>query len=193
MLRLKIDQFCGLSGAPDFRDWLKSVAPDLLNALLNNPNKGCKANQEKMIEIHRVLYDRKLEKQFETFISKRYSYLIIKEKSQPSKHSYRPASAFIIEPVIGHIDSMNKHGVFKHYRPDLLAFPHKYIMVGDPKWLPTRIKKFIADKLGVDYIILDDYAYIEYFPRRYADVMNQIKPEDREIYAFRKRMEQAKQ
>lgn len=188
MLQLKIEQFCGLSGAPDFRTWLKSIAPDLLDGLINNPNKGCKSNQEKMIEIRRNLYDRKLEKQFEGFISKRYPYLIIRDKIKPSMFkSDMPSTA-----TTGHIDGMNKHGVFKHYRPDLLTFPHKYIMNGDPNTLQARVKNFIVDKLGVDYVIVDDYAYIEYFPRRYADIISQIRPEDREIYAYRKRMEQAK-
>lgn len=191
MMRLKIDQFCGLSGAPDFRNWLKSTAPDLLDSLVNNPNKGCKANQEKMIEIHRTLYDRKLEKQFETFITKRYPYLIAKD-SYRADPTFRPATVPVSVPVEGHIEGMNKHGVFKHYRPDLLTFPHKYIMAGNPATLQERVKRFIVDKLGVDYIILDDYAYIEYFPRRYADIVNQVRPEDREIYAYRKRMEQAK-
>lgn len=191
-MRLKIDQFCGLSSAPDFRNWLKSIAPDLLDSLINNPNKGCKANQEKMIEIHRILYDRKLEKQFEDFIGKRYPYLVIKDNYKTSTPSFKPAAALVATPVEGHIEGMNKHGVFRHYRPDLLTFPHKYIMAGNPDTLQERVKRFIVDKLGVDYIILDDYAYIEYFPRRYADIINQIKPEDREIYSFRKRMEQAR-
>jgi hypothetical protein len=192
MMNLKIDQFCGLSGAPDFRNWLKTIAPDLLDALVNNPNKGCKANQEKMIEIHRALYDRKLENQFETFIKKRYSYLIVTDNTKPSSPTFRPATVPVSTPTPGHIEGMNKHGVFKHYRPDLLTFPHKYIMAGNPETLQARVKKFIVDKLGIDYIILDDYAYIEYFPRRYADIISQIRPEDREIYAYRKRMEQAK-
>lgn len=190
MMRLKIEQFCGLSGAPDFRNWLKSTAPDLLDGLMNNPKKGCKANQDKMVEVHRILYERKLEKQFEAFIKKRYPYLIIGDKTASAKISLKPLEK--PTQVEGHIEGMNRHGVFKHYRPDLLTFPHKYIMVGDPSTLPARVKNFVVDKLGIDYIILDDCAYIEYFPRRYADIINQIKPEDREIYAYRKRMEQAK-
>lgn len=193
MIRLKIDQFCGLSGAPDFRTWLRGAAPDLLDALVNNPNKGCKANQDKMIEIHQSIYNRKLDKQFEDFMTMRYSYLIVKEgQSYSGQPAFRPATSTGTSAVKGHIDGLNKHEVFKHYRPDLLTFPHKYIMAGNPATLQERVKKFVVDKFGVDYIIVEDYAYIEYFPRRYADIVDQVRPEDREIYAYRKRMEQSK-
>lgn len=191
-MNIKIGHFCGLSSATDFKTWLKNTALDLYDELTNHPIKGCKSKQEKMIVIKDKLYRRGKGDELETFIKKRYPYMIVEDKqvtqSAPQKLKARPV---IIEPEVSdHIETINKHKVFKQYRPDLLTFPHKYIIVGDNNKLPDLVKAFTSDKVGVDYVIIDDHAYVEYFKRKYSDVSEKIRPDSREIWAYKQRMKQ---
>lgn len=191
-MKLKINHFCGLSSATDWRVWLRSVAPDLHDKLVNNPNKGCKANQERMVEIHKDLIDRGMQATLENFLRQRFPYVITEEdrstlRTAPPKPKIEP-----IKPVVGHIEQMNKHKVFRNYRPDILSFPHKYIIVGEPSSLVERIKTFTFDKVGVDTIIVEDHAYIEYFLKRYSDVVEKIPKENRDIWIYRQKAKQGK-
>jgi hypothetical protein len=182
-MQIKIGHFCGLSSSTDFRNWLKSTSQSLYDELINNPKKNCKSKQEKMTEIYKKLYDGNFGPALEEFMSKRFSYMIESSSQQTKNVSHKPK-------LIDHIENLNKHEVFKKYRPDLLSFPHKRIIVGDPSKLPNLVKEFIVDKIGIDYIIIDGHAYIEYFARRYSDIAERIKKEDREIWAYRQRIQQ---
>ena len=86
--------------------------------------------------------------------------------------------------------SLNRHDVFKMYRPDILSFPQKLIIVDHPKNLYDRVQRFTQDKLAVDYIIIEDHAYIEYFDMKYAAVIDKIPRENRDIYLYRLKMRQ---
>lgn len=194
-MNIKTGHFCGLSSATDFRNWLKGVAPELYDDLVNAPVKGCRAKSEKMIQIKDKLYTIGKGLELEAFIQRRYPYMISQTPLPPKEPSKQYLEVIKSKPSTepkqsDHIDSLNKHKVFKHYRPDLLTFPHKYIIVGDPIKLPDLIKAFTVDKVGVDSIIVDDHAYIEYFTRRYSDVAEKIKQEDREIWVYKQRQKQ---
>lgn len=193
-MNIKTAHFCGLSSATDFRNWLKGISPELYDDLVNAPVKGCRAKQEKMIQIKEKLYAASKGPELESFIQRRYPYMITQAPppvKEAPKHFEPPKPKLVEQPKqTDHIDNLNKHKVFKHYRPDLLTFPHKYIIVGDPATLPDLIKAFTVDKVGVDSVIVDNHAYIEYFTRRYSDVAEKIKPEDREIWAFKQRQKQ---
>lgn len=189
-MKLKISHFCGLSSATDWRTWLKSVALDLYDDLVNAPKKGCKANQEKMVDIHQALIKRGLQTKFEAFIRQRFPY-VIEEDDHSTLNVLRPAKVPPpTKPVVGHIEQMNKHKVFRSYRPDILSFPHKYIIAGDAATLKERVKQFTFDKVGVDTLIIEDHAYIEYFHKRYSDVVGKIPQENRDIWIYRQKMKQ---
>lgn len=188
-MKLKHSHFCGLSSATDWRVWLKSVAPDLYDGLVNAPKKGCKANQEKMVEIHQTIIQRGLQTKFESFIRQRFPY-VIEEDNHLTLNIISPKKPAPTTPVTGHIETMNKHKVFRSYRPDILSFPHKYIIVGDPTTLKEQINKFTHDKVGVDTLIIEDHAYIEYFHKRYSDVVEKIPQENRDLWVYRQKTKQ---
>lgn len=187
-MNVNVSQFCSLSSNPDFRNWLGKISPSMLAELTKNPKKGCRSNVEKMMEIHKRLYEIGKGLEFEDLIRKRFPYLI-KNEMPAVRVSPAPLPPVQAEEYkrkqISDIESMNKHKVFKSYRPDLLTFPHKYIIVGEPDTLPTKIKEFAADKVGVDTLIIEDHAYIEYYLRRYSDVSEKIPRDQREIWAYR--------
>ena len=86
---------------------------------------------------------------------------------------------------------MNKHGVFKSYKPGILSFPHKLILVdSNSEQLVKRVKDFLADKVKIDYLIIGDTAYIEYLMKKYEDILHQIPQNAREIEQFRRKMAQ---
>ena len=191
-MKLKTSHFCGLSSATDWRNWLKSVALDLYDDLVNAPSKGCRANQEKMIGIQHTLIQRGLQAKLEAFLRKRFPY-VIDEDDHATINVLKPTKVPPpTKPVAGHIETMNKHKVFRNYRPDILSFPHKYIITGNPATLKERVKDFTFDKVGVDTLIIEDHAYIEYFHKRYSDVVEKVPKENRDIWIYRQKMKQGK-
>lgn len=186
-MEIKVGHFCGLSSSTLFRNWLKKASLQLYDLIVNTQSKGCRSKQEKMIEVKNKLYAMGKGPDLEEFIRTNYPYMVLKDEPTKAK---LPQSITVTEKQTNHIENINTHKVFKTYRPDLLTFPHKYIIVDNPQSLQDKINAFIKDKVGVDYLIIDDHAYIEYFNKRYSDVVSKIKDEDREIWQFRKRNNQ---
>lgn len=163
--------------------------------------RGCGANREKMKHIYNQLYVRGKGQEFETFIRKRFTYLIAGEgpakKAKPNQvqgnPEFRPANARRFrQPTRVHVPTnaanMNKHGVFKSYRPHVLTFPKKMIFVNqDPRQLQAIVQNFIKSNgyVGTDYIIVEDRAYVEYFEAAHIEESKQVPKESREIYQYR--------
>lgn len=183
-MELKVAQFCGLSRSQKWRSWLGTIAPDLLKSLENISRYGCKANKEKMVEIKSELYNRGHGKSFETFIETVYPQLIKQSKSVRSdKPKERHVSARDIANNI-----YNKHRVFKSYKPGILTFPHKHIICGPSSSLDKKARLFVRNKIGWDYVIIEDRCYIEYFDRKYASEVSKFPKSKREIYVYREKM-----
>ena len=190
-----------MSRNSDWLEFLKSTAPELyyeLNDFLRT-QKGCKSARDKMTDIYRKIYAMGKGSEFESFISIRFPYII--ESSSSNKPETvqdtirQTMMARHVKPVLNSRnsdESLNKHGVFKSYKPDMLTFPQKLIIVNnDPRQLISSIRAFIADKVGVDYLVIEDRAYIEYFLPKYKDLVYKIPNQDREITQFKLRMTNA--
>ena len=185
-MELRISSFCSLSRNLDWHSFLQRVAPDIYSNLTEflKTNTGCRSAKDKMIGIYRELYSRKLGNEFEDFIRRRFPYIIESDDETPKKPAKSRQKA--IPP-----SAMNKHGVFKNYKPGILSFPHKLIMIdGDSEQLIKKVKEFLSDKIAIDYIIIGDTAYVEYLMRRYEDIVHQIPHSAKEIDQFRKKMSQ---
>lgn len=179
-LEVKVKQFCALSRSKPWQIWLGQNAPDLLEELQEVLKKySCNKNKQKMVEIYNKIYELGLGARFESFIKNKYPVLISKSTKQVEKKNFK-------KKII--TDDINKHGVFKSYRPELLSFPQKTILVGNN--LEDRVRFFIRDKTSVDYVIIEDRAYIEYFNLKYSDVARKVPLESRDIYCYRMRQKQ---
>jgi len=179
-MKLRTSSFCGISRTKDWQAWLKQVAPDLLKDLVETLKiAGCRKSKSKMISIYRDLYSRNLGPKLESFIEERFPHLIDNKLSK---------SELAKSTVVGTTKVQADNVVFKNYRPDMLTFPHRLILTSeDPATLEIKVKKFVIDKYGVDYIIIGDRAYIEYFDKRYAKVVDQIDPDKRELAIYRRK------
>jgi hypothetical protein len=194
-VEIKSSSFCGLSRAKDWQNWLKNVAPDLHKDLLKvvDSGKGCRANSNKMMDIYFTLHKRGLEPQLETFLKRRFPW-IIKPPEEPTRKQIRKkvnkVKAAEANRPRKHMnwETINKHNVFLSYRPDILSFPQKHIIIADPKFIYDQVQSFVANKLAVDYLIIDDHAYIEYFEPKYVAVVARIPREARDIYKYRIKM-----
>ena len=192
-MRIKTSSFCGLARSDDWQAWLKSKAEDLYQDLIRTvkSRKGCRANTNKMMDIYYTLYDRKLGSQFEGFISTRYPWMV--------ERTNRPTPTQVKETVKKvklqgldkkpptNYEELNKHKVFGVYRPHILNFPQKLIIVGNPDSLFNEVHNFMKNKIAVDYIIIEDHAYIEYFEPKYAKIVDRIPRETRDIYKYRQK------
>jgi hypothetical protein len=195
---IKTSAFCGLSRSEDFQRWLKSTAEDLHEDLLTviGSAKGCRANSNKMMDIYFELNDRGLEPHLITFLKRRFPWIIKDNPHPPAPNRVREVKNIRNEQRISQLKSvkdwasLNRHNVFRSYRPDILSFPQKLIIVDHPNNLYDRIQRFVGDKLAVDYLIIEDHAYIEYFDMKYAAVIDKIPRENRDVYLYRLKMRQ---
>ena len=200
-MEINTGAFCGISKSQDWQNWLLQIAPDLHQDLLVTlkAKKGCRANSNKMQDIYLTLYERDKGDAFEDFIRRRFPYLIKKDhrkinlpKKDILKHQKVAQIARKKQTRSTPLDysELNKHKVFPDYKPHILTFPQKLILVDDPAILYQRVQQFIKDKLAVDYLIIDDRGYIEYFLPKYAAIINKYPKEKRDIYQYRLRLKQ---
>lgn len=140
-------------------------------------SKSCKSNKEVMVSIYHELIKRKLDGELITFLRQYYPIAVRLDPASTSESTKKSIRS----------DS-NKHGVFKFYRPHLLTFPQKMIFIDDDRnKLLSRVKRFVSNKISVDYIIIDDRAYIEYFEPRFEPEVSKVRDVDREIYTYRRK------
>ena len=194
-IEIKSSSFCGLSRSKDWQTWLEDVAPDLYKDLLKviDSSKGCRANSNKMMDIYFALHKRGLEPQLETFLKRRFPW-IIKTPQEPTAKQLKDnvRTVKLVETQNPrkrpNWDVLNKHKVFLSYRPDILSFPQKHIIIANPQVIYDQVQAFVANKLAVDYLIIENHAYIEYFDTKYAVVVDRIPRESRDIYKYRAKM-----
>jgi hypothetical protein len=150
-------------------------------------NKGCKSNREVMQIIRRKLDERDLSVKLVKFLRQIFP-LALRPVMTIENNKATPEP-----PKINKVSEMNKHKVFKIYKPHILTFPHKLIMRdGDPVLLEKKAKRFIKTKIRTDYIIIEDTAYIEYFDPRFREEADQIDPATREIDQYRRKQKVSK-
>lgn len=194
MAEIKTSAFCGLSRSDDWQNWLKVVASDLHQDLLSvvSAGKGCRANTNKMMDIYFELNKRGLEPQLITFLKRRFPWIVKDTEQVQPQRVLKPIAkkTQLVEQQPRDWNALNKHNVFMLYRPDILSFPQKLIIVDEPALIYGRVQAFIKNKLAVDYIIVENYAYIEYFDAKYAAVIDKIPRTARDIYKYRLKMQQ---
>jgi hypothetical protein len=190
-IKLHYNKFCGLARQPVFKDWLKSEDADLFHYLTGSNTPGCKARAERMMFVYNKLYEREKGKNFESFIKKTFPYVI--DHTDAAKPILDPKSHIktkrrVIPPPAKAAKAVNKHKVFKHYNPDILTFPQKRILVNDNRaQLEAQVAQFTADKFGVDTIIIENHAYIEFFDARYKSAVDKVSSEKRDIYQYKQK------
>jgi hypothetical protein len=192
MLPLRETQFCGLVRAVEWQAWLGEHAPDLLESLriFLKSGKGCRANKERMLAIREVLYARGLGERFEQFVIHRYPLLVAREDPQAPACVRQPRQDIfpvLPIPLASRNPKLNKHGVFKAYRPELLSFPHKLIIQHQNRdELQKQVADFTKRMVGVSVITIDDTAYIEYVLPKFADVAAKLPEKMYETKMFQK-------
>ena len=189
---LHYNKFCGLGRRPEFKEWLKAQSPEMYTYLQSGAI-GCKARAERMTHIYNKLYELGKGTEFENFILDKFPYVIdrgkdVKPVLNPRKHmtakvNKRP----VVQPQRANTEALNKHNVFRTYKPDILSFPQKRIIINENrKQLEAQVASFIQDKFGVDHIIVEDRAYIEYFEARYKNVVEKVPQNKRDIHLYKK-------
>lgn len=138
-------------------------------------SRSCRANNQKMREIQEKLIKRNHGSKLLQFLQTEFPFSIeeIIDKSPIQKTNQ-------VAPMAS--------TVFEYYDPHLLTFPQKMVFKNqDIGELRRSVMDFCIGKVNVDYIILGDTAYIEYFKLKYSREAEVIKLEEREIYKYRMR------
>lgn len=175
---IRQNMFCALARDEGWQGWLKSVAGDLYTKLLQHLEKStsCKSNKAVMYVVLVELDKRKLTDDLVKFLSDYYPIALKIESNE-----------ITLNRQVKIEGDPNKHKVFKSYRPYLMSFPQKIIIVdGDRASLEHRTKAFIKNMIKADYIIIEDRSYIEYFEPQYKDESEKIV--DSEILQYRKKL-----
>lgn len=177
--RLRSQQFCALSKELRYQSWLHTVAPDLHTDLAEHlkNSRSCNANSIKMSEIQNKLEQRNLIDQLIRFLRKEFPHTV-EEVILPTATPMVSTSRQLTEAM--------KTEVFAYYRPALLTFPQKLILENeDPEALRRDVLAFISGRVGTDYIIIGQRAYVEYFKLKYGKESEMVKATEREIYMYR--------
>jgi len=177
--RIRTRQYCALSKEAKWQSWLQSVSQELHDDLVAHlkSGPGCGANQAKMVEIQNKLERNGSLADMVRFLIKEYPFAVEKIDDVDSVKE-----KFDAPKVVNKI----RQDVFAHYNPRLLSFPQKAILHDDDlDNLSRKVKVFCAGKFGVDYIIVDNVAFIEYFQMKYSKESVKVKDSDREIYKYR--------
>ena len=115
---LRTDQFCALSTDQTFHQWLEGVDQGIYVGLQVHLKRspGCRANKEYMKMVRRQLSASGLNEELIKFL-RDYFPTVLKPIIEPK------------EEVKVDLSDLNKHGVFRIYKPHILTFPHKYIII----------------------------------------------------------------
>jgi hypothetical protein len=174
--KIRVSQFCALSHDIAFQNWLAVSFSDLHKILINHlmNSSSCYDNKQKMLELLREITKRGKEQDLINFLMAEFPLLI--DEVDPK---------VIRKPRIN--NRPQKHiGPFRYYNPILLSFPQKHIIRSiDREQLIKAVNDFIIDKIGVDYLVIDDTAYIEYFKMKYQSEYSVVPAVTREIYQYR--------
>lgn len=174
--RVKTTLFCSISKEAKWQDWLTSVSPDLGQELLAHlkESRSCRANNQKMREIQERLVKRGVGSRLLQFLQVEFPFAI-EIIDKPIQHKTMQALPM-------------SDTVFEFYDPHLLSFPQKMVLKNESlEALRQSVMEFCVGKVGVDYLIIGDAAYIEYFKLKYAIEAEQISLVEREIYKYRLR------
>jgi hypothetical protein len=179
LYRVRSKQFCILSREMLWQSWLHSVAPDLYDDLIKHleTSSGCRSNTIKMEIIQKQLEIRGMSSKMVTFLLKNYP-ATVEEVHEPSDLPTGPKSDILLAGA--------SQSIFKSYNPNLLTFPQRLIFENnDVDVLYRDTLEFIRNKVSVDYLIIDNRSYIEYFKTKYAAESKVIKMNNRELYRYR--------
>jgi hypothetical protein len=172
---LRTDQFCALSSDKIFHQWLLEKDEEIYAGLQSHLSRstGCKSNKGYMKFVRKQLSSKGLTNDLVEFL-RNYFPTVLKPIAE--------------KEVKMDISDLNKHNVFRSYKPHILTFPHKYIIVNkDKDKLMLETIEFIKDKIGADYIMIEDRSYIEYFEPRFRKESEEIPKENRDIWLYRKK------
>lgn len=179
--KIRTKQYCNLSQEQKWQSWLQSVSQELYDDLMTHMevSRSCKQNYAKMLDIQQGLEKRGLLPQMVLFLKREYPYAVEEIRVGAPKGQIRQRPSNVVEAISDAV-------VFEHYHPNLLTFPQKLVLENDDQeQLLREVKDFCQGKVGVDFIIIGNKAYIEYFKLKYTKEAKKISPNRREIHQFR--------
>lgn len=168
-MKIDPDEFCYLAKSETFLVWLRGTDANLYADLVNflKSGQGCTANKKKMLAVLNILIQNRASAMaLEQFIRQNFPAMIIGPRTAISKGT-------------------NKHQVFSYYDPALTTFPRRMILVGAD--LPKKIRDFCSKQFYYEYVIVEDYAYIEYIPPEAVSLKSSIPDKNWQIRSFKNR------
>ena len=182
------NQFCALAKETRFQKWLESISPQLYSELIEHLKTatGCKASTQKMQEIQQKLQVMDKATQLVNFLRENYPTTIIRLEDQKPKEEVGEILKGKSKSPTLFLTKIDNATVFKHYNPNLLTYPMKAVFMNeDVNALRRDVKKFMADKIDIDYIVIGNKAYVEYFKIKHEEEAKLVPKQRREIYQYR--------
>jgi hypothetical protein len=181
------NQFCSLARESKFQKWLEEISVNLYSDLMKHLESatGCKANVKKMQEIQQKLQTENKSVQLVDFLLKNYPSAIVKLEDISKAETQQKLTPTIF------LSKITDTTVFKYYYPNLLTYPMKAVFTNeDVETLRKDVKRFMADKIDADYIVVGNKAYVEYFKTKHMDEAKLVPRQKREIFLYRLKQEQ---
>lgn len=158
MAELKISQFCSLATSPSWHTWLYHYDTNIYNNYIVKlrESRGCTYNRQLMMDTLDLISDKGGYEQILDYIRSNYPYMVVDDE-------YRAKTRTTIADEI-----------FPYYKANILTFPRRVILDGQPDDLAKRIQAFTFDKLKHDSIIVGNRGYVEYLTKDDVKIAEQL-------------------
>lgn len=159
-MRIRVEQFCSLSSNPIWQSWLYKYDPVFNQELVNHlrSSTGCGANRVKMTEIMNRIVERGDEGLIVDFLKVHFPQMIEDDSRVVAVKTF----------------NSRRDIPFDVSDANLLTFPRRAIIDGDQDTLKDLVSNFLSDKVGGDFVIVGNRAFVEYLPASDANLLGQV-------------------
>ena len=179
--RIRMRQLCNLCKENRWQSWLHNIAPELHANLMEflASSRGCRANHDVMLVVYKKLEEKGRIQDMVKFLIKEYPYAV--EEITPKPQAKLPDESKIL-------DRLDNQDVFQFYKPNVLTHPQKIVFQNDDREVLRKdVMNFIIGKIGVDFIVVGNKAFVEYFKPKFADESRLVPTHMRDLYKYRMR------
>jgi hypothetical protein len=163
-MRIKTALFCNLSTSQTFQSWLFKYNENLYKSFVYDlrESRGCEENKRIMLKVLDNIEEAGDGALLEQFLREKYPHVI----DEPREIIFN-----------------DKHQVFPDYKPGILTYPRREIITAKRN-LDRDVKRFLANKIHGEYIIIDNVAYVEYFLPGEENIAAKLPEEKWKIRAY---------
>ena len=169
-MKVKVNQFCGLSTSPQIQAWLfrydEAIYNDFTEVMKNS--KGCHHNRDNMQRVYdKIVAKGDLEK-LVNYLKTHFPHVVEADDAPPEEPVLVPSGAekdFTLNVLQAMKDVFNRRTI---------TFPRRTVVPVTGFDPDVAIESFKKDKIAIKWIVLDNVLYIEYLTKADESIKDSI-------------------